>query len=363
MLRNSKEQPYEVITDPDQATPGWLTWVLRRVGILDQGEVMAVQKEVSSPFGAVVAHLQLSYSDAAPERAPARLFLKLSSPGSWAADIPEMGKLEVRFYNAIANRAADLPVPFCYDAVYSEEMGKFHLLLEDLSKTHFPLQAPLPPTRAQCEQVVDALARLHAHWWQHPALDRRTGEFADDDDVWDFTLGLGEAFPRFVDFLGEGLFDDRRRMYERVIASAPDLAKRLTEGKAITLTHGDAHAWNFLYPKDPTVNTPCLVDWDCCRPSVGGEDLAFLIGLFWFPERRTRMEQDLVRRYHGRLLERGVSSYDWDACWHDYRWGVIRNLFRPIGWWLEGMTAELWWPRLERILLAFQDLGCAELSN
>jgi Ser/Thr protein kinase RdoA (MazF antagonist) len=288
------------------------------------------------------------------------LLLKIPDPG-FIERYPEAGQKEVRFYQVLVDGAIELPVPRCYDAVCSEEGKGFHLLLEDLSETHVPLQAPLPPSKSQCEQVVDTLARIHAFWWDHPVLGRNLGTLPSEVPEWDFCGGLGETFPRFVDFVGEGLFDDRREIYERVLVSAPALSKRWTEGKHLTLVHGDAHAWNFLYPRDPDKDVPRLLDWDAWSVSIGPSDLAFLIALFWFPERRARMERTLVKRYHERLLTYGVKGYDWDVCWDDYRLGVIQCLFLPLWWWAHDLSPELWWPRLERVILAFQDLGCVEL--
>ena len=78
------------------------------------------------------------------------------------------------------------------------------------------------------------------------------------------------------------------------------------------------------------------------------------------------MEQDLVRRYHHRLLECGVTSYGWNACWRDYRLFAMRNLLVPLWAWAHARRmGRLWgfprWMQLEKAMLAFQDLDCAEL--
>jgi hypothetical protein len=83
--------------------------------------------------------------------------------------------------------------------------------------------------------------------------------------------------------------------------------------------------------------------------------------LFWFPERRTRLEQHLLQRYHDRLLEYGVVGYDGQACWQDYRWAVIRSLFVPLHLWETRPWPDFWYLHWERAMLAFEDLGCAEL--
>jgi hypothetical protein len=95
---------------------------------------------------------------------------------------------------------------------------------------------------------------------------------------------------------------------------------------------------------------------------VGAGDLARFIALNWYPERRRALERGLVRRYHDGLLQRGVQGYGWDDCWRDYRLDVIDNLSMPVWMWSGGKIGpEVWWDKLEKTVLAVEDLGCAEL--
>jgi hypothetical protein len=86
-----------------------------------------------------------------------------------------------------------------------------------------------------------------------------------------------------------------------------------------------------------------------------------MIVLWWYPERRARMEKPLVRRYHRQLTEHGVEGYNWEQCWNDYRLSASRILLYPIWMHGEGRPPAFWWPILERGVLAFQDLACVEL--
>jgi hypothetical protein len=349
-----------VIETVEQVTPDWLTETLRRVGGLEHGRVMAVEQDTSRPFGSVVSRLGLSYSSDAPSDAPRKLFLKIATP-ELHQKYPGRGKREVEFYGAIpVADYGNLPLPRCYDAGVSEE--GFHLLLDDLTDSHVILPHPFPPSSVQCEQVVDALARLHAYWWNDERLGVSLGRSPDQKTVFN---GDEDFFPAFADVLGEALWDERRTIFQQVLDAAPRLHERLRQGK-LTMIHGDAHAWNFLYPRDP-VAPAILIDWEAWDADVGVFDLAYLITLFWFPAHRARMEKPLVRRYHERLLEYGVAGYDWDSCWYDYRHSVIRLLFRPV-WWQHARPddphwAEIWWPRLERVICAYEDLNCEEFIS
>jgi hypothetical protein len=353
----------KLITHVNQVTPAWLTEVLRESGELPQGKVVDVQPKASPKAVSLIVPLQLRYSADAPNSAPSHLILKVSQP-FFKSETPK----EVEFYRSIANNVMNLPIIRCYQAVYSPEAGQFHLLLEDLSETHFPHPpSQLPPLQAYSEQIVDALARLHAYWWDDVrpgklAGQRPTDTTAKRDVATELEQWAEKTLPLFADFLGDRLSEERRTIYESAMRSLPlQLSTRFAAGKGLTLIHGDIHIGNFLYPHDPNHDIVRILDWKSWRIDIGADDLAHMMAIFWFPERRLRLERELLRRYYDRLVEYGVTGYDWPACWYDYRLSVIRYLFYPMWQWSKGAPADIWWNHLERVMLAFQDLRCAEL--
>lgn len=96
-----------------------------------------------------------------------------------------------------------------------------------------------------------------------------------------------------------------------------------------TLVHGDAHAWNFLFPRvagddaagdaDAPVAGVYLIDWQNWQAGPPTFDLATFMVLDWYPERRAGLEATLLRRYHHRLQALGVRAYSWETCWRDYQ--------------------------------------------
>jgi hypothetical protein len=341
-------------------TPAWLTETLARNGF--PGQVARIRATSTSAFTASITRLELSYAAGDPAPGPARLLLKLSAPGA----APGFGEKEVQFHTLVADAAPDLPVARCYDAAHCRDTGRSHLLFEDLSQSHFQTQSPLPPVRLNCQQAVDALAQFHAFWWKHPRLGQDIGEFPTPEAERQYVRELRQTFPGFADMLGDRLSPARRKLYEQYLAALPRLERhardRLREGKGLTLAHGDAHPWNFLFPHDPEQDTARIIDWQFWGVRVGAGDLARFMALNWYPERRQALERGLVRRYHDGLLERGVGGYGWDDCWHDYRLAVIDNLSMPVWQWAGGaLGPEVWWDKLEKAVLAFEDLGCAEL--
>ena len=92
--------------------------------------------------------------------------------------------------------APGLAAPFiipCYSAAYDPETGAGHILLKDVSGTHGacldpadrvdpadqenPAEQVAPGGLKNRELAVDALAGLHAFWWDHPRLGKDIGKF------------------------------------------------------------------------------------------------------------------------------------------------------------------------------------------
>lgn len=353
---------HEIISDAAEVTPEWLTETLRRQGILTRGHATRISVLSSRTlFVSIVSHLNVEYSSDATPDAPARLFLKISNPKFVPAQPREEPPEEIVFYERIAHATPDAPVPRCYDAAFSRETGRTHLLLEDLSETHGHPPVPYPPTFAECERAAECLARFQAHWWEHPQLGAGVGRLLDDAGVDKLARATAARYEAFARVAGDALAPARRQLIERVISTFPRPWVRLKNLKGLTLTHGDAHTWNFLFPRAPEAERVHLIDWQLWHPHIGARDLAFMMTIFWYPERRARMEVPLLHRYHQTLLDGGVRGYDWDDCWKDYRWSAIRNIFIPLIQRERDMNAWYWWSNFERAVLAFEDLRCIEL--
>lgn len=351
-----------VLRSTAEITPGWLTEILRRYGVLGSDGVAAVA--VESQRATLLAHtvrLRLSYASVPPVAAPARLFLKMTKDELDLNLAQPIGRGEVSFYRAVAPAMSDPPAPRCYDAVFDEALGRFHLLLEDLSETHHVLtQWPLPPTVEQCQHIVETYARFHAAWWDDPRLGNGIGTPVDPDR---YVAHFTEAFARFADFLGDRLSKERRERYERVLAASARLAGRRLTGKNVTLAHGDAHIWNLLYPREGTGGTIRLIDWENWRPGIAARDLAYMMAVHWYPERRRRFEVGLLRHYHRVLENYGVRGYSLNALWQDYRLAVIGQLALPVFQAASKIGPWIWWGHLERVMLAFEDLKCDEILS
>ncbi|HEX8423353.1 MAG TPA: hypothetical protein VF634_08075 [Pyrinomonadaceae bacterium] len=351
----------EPITDIEQVSNGWLTGVLRRAGVLDEGCCVLrfdVERERTLHISKVF-HLAVAYSAGASTVAPSRLFLKISSPALQS----HFSRKEVEFYHTVAPRAPELPLIRCYDAAFSSARGAAHLLLEDVSATHTQTVSPLPPSHRDCELAVDCIARLHARFWEHPQLGTEIGRLTTTAEFDSLVQTLRAHLRGFVDFLGDRLTGERRAYYERIVAGSMQPWRRMLKPDGLTVSHGDAHWWNFLYPRDEAAGPALIFDWHLWHVDIPLKDLAFMIAFNWYPQRRALLEQKLLRRYHAALVAGGVRDYSWEDCWRDYRFAVIRELFVPVWQWSSGMQPAIWWSNLEKIWLAFEDLRCAELLD
>lgn len=266
------------------------------------------------------------------------------------------------FYRDIAPALQVPLVPRCYEAVEATDTSTWHLLLEDLTDSHFiATEWPLPPTFEQSETMVQTLAGIHAAWWDHPHFGVSIGSWRSPKGWDQLLLSLADQFTRFTDRYGAMMPPERRDLYRRLLDHAPHLLARYHSHRNLTVIHGDAHPWNFFLPHSGARETVLLLDWEGWSIDTGADDLAYMMAMLWYPDRRRRMEQPLLDLYHVALLARGVSGYDRGALDDDYRLSTLWLITRPIAQAANNIPARVWWNNLERIFLAVDDLDCREL--
>jgi hypothetical protein len=344
---------------PTAAEPDYLTEALHRCGALADGSVSGVVVESSrATLLSRIIRLSLSY-DGDAEGAPRSIILKTGLPERAGARW-NGGPNEVAFYTRIA---ADMPlrvVPRCFDADWDAEAKEWHLLLEDLTDSHFTLgNWPMPPTLAQSREIVAARARFHAVWWDDPRLGVSVGTWLSPDDRQLRTFA--QQVESFADLVGDRLSDERRNLYQQLIDAGPRLNQRVHSHRNMTIIQGDAHVWNVFLPRTSDSGDVLLFDWDAWRADVATDDLAYMMALHWFPDYRRRFERHLLDHYHAGLVAHGVTGYDRLALDDDYRLSVLWQLATPVWQAANDIPSWIWWVHLERIFMAIDDLGCREL--
>ena len=104
-----------------------------------------------------------------------------------------------------------------------------------------------------------------------------------------------------------------------------------------------------------------LIDWEGWTIGTATDDLAYMMAMHWYPDRRRQIERPLLDLYHEALLAQGVCGYDRQALDDDYRLSALWLITRPIAQATNDIGPRVWWNNLERIMLAVDDLGCRDL--
>ena len=349
----------------EQMTPDWLTEKLQATTTLQQGKVTHIEtssETFNEGFIADITKFRVSYSNNATGSLPANILLKSARP-NLHPELAGRSSHEAQFYEAIASLEIDLPIPSCYNVDHDPSKHQAHILMMDLSETHFQKPLPLPPSNRHCEMIVESLAKVHAACWNSPLLGKEIGEQLDLEKANAMERRLVETVPAFFDYLGDALLPQQRQSIEQIIASnfLSRLSHRLNAMKQVTLIHGDAHTGNLMLPRDKEKDQVILIDWQLWDINVAAIDLAFLMALHWSPQRRALLEKSLLRRYYEHLQIWGVSNYDWADLWNDYRESVIIMSLIPIGQFRRKSPTGVIWFGLQDSLAAFEDLNCVEL--
>lgn len=207
-------------TLPTAATAEHLTEVLRTSDALPRGRVSNVALTGSSKKLRSLTHrLRLDY-DSPVADAPHSVILKMGHLDGTGRPSYANQK-EIAFYREIAPALPAGLVPRCFEAVEVTDTNAWHLLLEDLTDSHFvATEWPLPPPFEQCQSMMQALASIHAQWWDHPRLGVSVGNWRDAA-AWDQILRSSvDQFTRFTDRFGEMVPTERRYLYERLFERA-----------------------------------------------------------------------------------------------------------------------------------------------
>lgn len=336
---------------PEAITPEWLSEAfaasLPGVEVAD----VTVLERHSGTTGR--ARLGLRY--AAGPQGPASVFVKLRPFDEMQRQLvaaTDMGRREARFYETVS---AETPVrvPRAYYAARGDEPTDYVMVLEDLAAAGctFPRDVA-DHAREHGHQVVEALARLHAHFWQ----DRRfEGELAWLPPAMRGALGaklIDQAREKFAGALPP-VFSELCRLYVDHHERICDL---WDEGPA-TLIHGDVHAGNQFVEGDRIG----FYDWAVISRSPGIRDLGIYLCNSCPPEVRRAEEDGWLRVYRQGLVADGVEAPGLDTLWQRYRLAVL------YGWVAATTTAAMGdrWQPVEVGLAAMRmsTRTCAELET
>lgn len=278
-----------VPSSPLKISADWLSHALSEQS-LHPVRVEKVEIQAGTQWNvAETAFVSVSYQSASTSL-PTRLFIKIRANPDPLADIFPG---EQAFYTSAVG--ANLPIAPCLASLRDPTTGATCIILEDLSTTHDATPWPLPPNLSRCHQAVRSLAEFHACWVQ----DNPEGALHRENALNKLFL---EMLPHFLEHLGDRLSSDRAELLTQVCLKIPGLkAERYKSGQPITRIHGDAHFWNILYPKDSENSAALLIDFEDWRIDFAGLDLALLIAMHWYPQRRALHEKKSAQSLSKRL--------------------------------------------------------------
>jgi hypothetical protein len=343
---------------PSDITPTWLGSVLAA----DVSEVDI------SPIGTgqTGATYRVSATYATDGDLPGTFAIKLPAQDDTVRERVALGYLsEVEFYTDVAEKVR-IPVPRCFYSDITDDGADFALLLADMAPAVQGDQIA-GCTAQEAVLAVEALAGLHGPSWCDPVwLDLPTIVMPKPGDE-AAAKGLGDVSKMAADITIEKLGDrmsseDRETLTAAMGSVTPWL---LAEPKRFALMHGDYRLDNMLFDPDRTRVT--VVDWQTMGVGLPARDLAYFTATSLAPEVRSDIEDDLVRRYHEALVGYGVTDYDGDTCWRDYRLGVIQApLITGLGFAFAASTErgdEMILTMLHRSCRAIRELETLELIN
>ncbi|MBV9041831.1 MAG: phosphotransferase [Acidimicrobiia bacterium] len=311
-------------------TADWLTEVLDR----PVTDVKAENLGAGLGLLGEVTRLHLTYGDDDGD-GPPTLIAKTQSPAPESAFVAQMMGFydrEVNFYRSAATKV-DVRTPRCYHANIVAEGAPFVILLEEITGARM-IDQIVGASRQDAEIAVDMAVNLHARFWDNDALYAldwlppiNTPLFLAAGDFAKQKLPAYEAYwggkvpPEILKFVGD--------INERY----PALLDWWVAQGHPTFAHMDYRADNFLFGGSAGADTVTLLDWQLSVRGVGVWDVGNFLAGSVTTENRRAWEHDLVRRYHDGLTAAGVTGYDWDQCWLEYRYAVAQQAWStcPLG--------------------------------
>ena len=340
---------------PSDVTPEWLSAAVseRRAPVeVADVDVVAIGTGQTGATYRVTARYA---SD--PGDLPQTFVIKLPAQDDTVRDRVVIGyRSECAFYATVADRVRE-PTPRCFYCQITEDASEYALLLADQAPAVQGDQIAGCGER-EARLAVAALAGLHGPSWCDPVwLDFPGIAFARPDEA--SAKGLGDVAKLSADItlekLGDRLSGDDRETF----TTAMGLVTRwlLAERDRFALLHGDYRLDNMLF--DPDRSRVSVVDWQTLGVGLPARDLAYFAATSLDSRLRLTIEKDLVNEYYRALLGYGVTDYDRETCWRDYRLGVPQSLLiSALGFAFAAATE-----RGDDMVLAMLRRGCQAIRD
>jgi hypothetical protein len=335
----------EVVVSPEQLTSAWLSQALGR-----SVEVRSVEPVGTGQIGACYRVTM------AGKQGEESILAKLpaADPGTREM-LAGAYRGEVTFYADLVDTVT-VRVPHCHLATIRPGTGEFTLLLQDLAPAEQGDQlAGCSVARARA--AVVNLAGLHGPRWCDPTLTMVEGlSLNGPEDAALLAELYGPATETFVEGLGALVADEDLA----TLRGSVEVAERwaLARPERFALVHGDYRLDNLMFEAADESSVWAL-DWQTLSLALPARDLAYFLGTSLSVEDRRTCERDLVAAYHQTLVEHGVTGYDLDACWDDYRFAMVQGPLVAVFGYAYGGRTE----RGDRMFAAMVRRACAAIRD
>jgi hypothetical protein len=330
----------------DMLTPRLLTDALRDVCADRSLTVVTIDLQpltLPTAHNSLLYRATIAYADDA-HAGPSVAIVKAPHASPASEDVNESavlfqpGPREEWFYRRVSN-ICRVRVPKCYFGRSDRSRGEAILLLEDLSDSEAVTQVA-GVSEDKIRQAIDAVAGMHAHWWERtaePPLDDLRALIPADAAEDNFVNQLfTDAWPVFCRHATFDVPGPVMRLGDAIAKhGVPPAARQLIAPR--TLVHGDYRVDNMLFVNRTGVPECVAIDWQDVRFGHGVAEIAWLI-----PGCMTSVDADqergLLQHYVQRLNTEGIDGYDIDACTADYRRAMLDQFVQGV------LSGTIWEP-------------------
>ena len=300
----------ELISEPSEITPEWLTRVLNDAGV--NGVVNQLQGQ-SIGTGQVGENVRFTLSGEGD--IPATVVGKFPStdPTSRLTGVQQGTYIkEARFYEHLQS-CVDIQTPKVFYLDLDQASHMFVLIMEDLA----------PGTQGNqlkgcniedATLAINQLAMLHGPMWG------RT-EHLFEEVIVDGNQHSGEHIKGLYDLVTAGFLDryqSRLTPYEtEIVRQVGECMPQYFAGYQgdLTLIHGDYRLDNMMFGGNYPLT---VIDWQTLSFSCPLSDVAYFLGTSLTVSDRLSNEEGLVQQYFTQLSNYDV-NLDWETCWQFYR--------------------------------------------
>lgn len=307
---------------PEQLTPSWLATVFTRYGFSAAIESIDFRPIEANPLTSQILRVVPRVQDETTGFAPPLVWKRSLADPEARRPFHRGYATEVAFYRDLAPHLG-VRVPRCFAAAYDDDSGAHVLLLEEVKGTRGDYIEGVTPDQAAT--VLHELARLHVTDWDDSNQRQPAPEF-------DRLEALVERWePAAVPFLTRHVDNQAAERTRRYAGAVASLFSDLSAAPQ-TVTHGDAHQANAVFPDAPDAR-PVLLDWQGSHIDAPIRDVARFLVLGLTTEDRRAHEEALLDGYLAQLRKLGV-PYQASRARNDYRtalllqWGWAVIFFR-----------------------------------